>query len=270
MVDIERLKNIIIRAAEQELLPRFSVTKRGEKPDGSVITEADTAMQSRLRREFARHWPEFPLLGEEMDEVAQRRLLRSDAKGLWCVDPLDGTSNFAAGIPFFSLSVALLRNGQPAVGVVYDPVRRECFWAMPGQGAWCNETRLSAIDLDLPLSQTIALIDFKRLDGALARRLAEQPPYSSQRSFGSVALDWCWIAAARGHIYLHGKQRLWDYAAGSLILAEAGGHAATLSGEAVYLADITPRSVVAALDKKLFQAWCAWLAMPQGLGDTLP
>jgi myo-inositol-1(or 4)-monophosphatase len=271
MVDIERLKKIIIQAAEEELLPRFTSSERGEKRDGSVVTEADTAMQARLREDFAAHWPDIPLLGEEMDEATQRDLLRGDGEeGLWCVDPLDGTSNFAAGLPFFSVSVALLKKGQAVLGVVYDPVRHECFWAAPGQGAWCNRTRLSAQRLRLSLSQTVALIDFKRLDAALARRLAEQPPYSSQRSFGSVALDWCWLAAGRGHIYLHGKQRIWDYAAGSLILAEAGGHAATLNGEAVYLADIAPRSAVAALDEKLFQAWCTWLAMAQGAGNTLP
>jgi myo-inositol-1(or 4)-monophosphatase len=268
MLDIERLKKIIIQAAEQELLSRFPLRDRGEKQDGSVITEADMAMQSRLRSELARHWPDYPLLGEEMDEATQRGLLQGGAPGLWCVDPLDGTSNFAAGVPFFAVSVALLKNGRPAVGVVYDPVRRECFWAERGRGAWCNGNRLSARALDLSLSQTVALIDFKRLDSALARRLVEQAPYSSQRSFGSVALDWCWIAAGRGHIYLHGKQRIWDYAAGSLILAEAGGHAATLSGEAVFHADIAPRSAVASLDYSLFQAWCAWLALPQGIGDT--
>ena len=270
MVDIERLKKIIIRAAEQELLPRFTSSERDEKLDGSVVTEADTVMQARLRDEFAEHWPDFPLLGEEMDEATQRDLLQGDGEGLWCVDPLDGTSNFAAGLPFFSVSVALLKKGQVVLGVVYDPVRRECFWAAPGQGAWCNHTRLNAQRLRLSLSQTVALIDFKRLDAVLARRLAERPPYSSQRSFGSVALDWCWLAAGRGHLYLHGKQRIWDYAAGSLILAEAGGHAVTLSGESVYRDDIAPRSAVAALDETLFQDWCAWLTVAQEAGNTLP
>lgn len=267
-VDIEQLKNIIIQAAEQELLPRFTGSGRREKLDGSVVTEADLAMQSRLRAEFAAHWPDYPMLGEEMDEQTQRRLLQSKAPGLWCVDPLDGTSNFAAGIPFFAVSVALLRNGEPVLGLVYDPLRRECFWAAQGRGAWCNDVRLAARKTTVSLAQTVALIDFKRLDAALARRLAEQPPYSSQRSFGSVALDWCWIAAGRGHIYLHAKQRIWDYAAGSLILAEAGGRAATLAGETVYRADLAPRSAVAALDAQLFKAWCAWLTIPRIIGDT--
>jgi myo-inositol-1(or 4)-monophosphatase len=214
-----------------------------------------------LRTELAKHWPDFPMLGEEMDEATQRGLLRSDAGGLWCVDPLDGTSNFAAGIPFFAVSVALFKNGQAEAGVVYDPLRRECFCAMRGVGAWRNDERLLARNPNISLAQTTALIDFKRLDAPLTRRLAEHPPYSSQRSFGSVALDWCWIAAGRGHVYLHGKQRIWDYAAGNLILAEAGGHSVTLDGEAVCHADITPRSAVAALDERIFAAWCEWLGI---------
>lgn len=262
LIDITQLKTVIIQAADQELLPRFQRSERHEKQDGSVITEADLAMQSRLRAELAKYWPDYPMLGEEMDEDLQRRLLHSNAPGLWCVDPLDGTSNFAAGIPCFAVSVALLKNGQPELGVIYDPVRRECFWAARGHGARCNDARLLASKTHLTLAQTVALIDFKRLDADLARRLAEQPPYSSQRSFGSVALDWCWIAAGRGHVYLHGKQRIWDYAAGSLILAEAGGHAVTLVGEAVYLTDVAPRSAVAALDAQLFSQWCKWLEIP--------
>jgi myo-inositol-1(or 4)-monophosphatase len=260
-IDIEQLKALIVQAADEELLPRFNSGEHGRKPDGSVVTEADTAMQSRLRAVLAARWPDYPLLGEEMDEAEQRRLLQATRGGLWCVDPLDGTSNFAAGIPFFAVSVALLMNGRPEAGVVYDPMRRECFWGVRGRGAYCNADRLAAKPSNLILGQTVALIDFKRLDATLARRLAEQPPYSSQRSFGSVALDWCWIAAGRGHLYLHGKQRIWDYAAGSLILAEAGGHAVTLDGEAVYRADIAPRSAVAAVDGDLFEAWCEWLGI---------
>ena len=260
-IDIEPLKSIVMSAAEQELLPRFNGSERRQKQDGSVITEADDAMQARLRADLAACWPEYPLLGEEMDEATQRRLLGAAEGGLWCVDPLDGTSNFAAGIPFFAVSVALLEKGQPQVGMVYDPMRRECFWATRGGGAWCNDRRLIAKDSRLSIAHTVALIDFKRLDGELTRRLAERPPYSSQRSFGSVALDWCWIAANRGHLYLHGKQRIWDYAAGSLILAEAGGHAVTLDGEPVYRADLAPRSAVAAGDEALFAAWCEWLGI---------
>jgi myo-inositol-1(or 4)-monophosphatase len=92
---------ILVKAvAEEELLPRFSGTERRFKPDGSVVTEADFAVQKRLTIELRERYPEFELLGEEMDAQRQQELLAQNDNGLWCLDPLDGTSNFAAGLPF--------------------------------------------------------------------------------------------------------------------------------------------------------------------------
>ncbi len=113
----------------------------------------------------------------------------------------------------------------------------------------------------LELSQTTALIDFKRLDEELATRLVTQIPYSSQRSFGSVALDWCWLAAGRCHIYLHGRSNIWDYAAGNFIFEAAGGYSTTLDGETIFTHALTPRSSVAAVDQSLFTAWTEWLGI---------
>jgi myo-inositol-1(or 4)-monophosphatase len=144
-------------------------------------------------------------------------------------------------------------------GIVYDPVRDECFSALQGQGARLNDTVLSTVHAGLTLQQATGLIDFKRLPLELAIRLVSEVPYASQRSFGSVALDWCWIAAGRCHVYLHGRQNIWDYAAGHLILQEAGGHAATLSGDTVFVNALQPRSAVAALDADLFAEWTCWL-----------
>lgn len=243
-------------------MPRFALVEQAVevKADGSVLTEADLAMQRRLREALAIHWPGIPLLGEEMGIEAQAAVLRCVGGAFWCLDPLDGTSNFAAGIPFFSTSLALVRDGEPLLGLVYDPVRDECFAAERGRGAWLNGVRLRPAPAP-PLERSIALVDFKRLPAAFAQRLAGSPPYRSQRSFGSVALDWCWIAAGRGHVYLHGGQKLWDFAAGWLILREAGGRAATLDGEPVYRAALEPRSAVAARDAGLFREWCAWLGV---------
>jgi len=110
----------------------------------------------------------------------------------------------------------------------------------------------------IPMAKTTACIDFKRLPPQLAARIAATPPYSSQRSIGSVALDWCWVAAGRFHLYLHGRQRLWDYAAGSLVLAEAGGYADTLDGT-LAPPTLAPRSAVCAADRGLFEEWCRYL-----------
>lgn len=103
------------------------------------------------------------------------------------------------------------------------------------------------------------MVDYKRLPATLAETLASKPPYSSQRSFGSVALDFCWLAAGRAHVYLHGRHNLWDYAAGLTILHEAGGHAITLEGEREPPLSLQPRSTAAALDEGLFREWCSTL-----------
>jgi len=257
--DLKQLHELLVLASKQELLPRFAEVTRAEKPDGSIVTSADIAMQKNIQENLNRLWPEYNFLGEEMTEDEQQSLLNDSNMGLWCLDPLDGTSNFAAGIPFFAVSLALIINGEVVLGLVYDPVRDECFSAQKGQGAWLNTTRLTAREFGLPLNRSIAVVDFKRLPAPLAAKLVKHPPYYSQRNFGSVALEWCWLAAGRFQVYLHGRQRVWDYAAGSLILAEAGGHAATLEDDTPCGMEFKPCSVVVALDSSLFDAWRGWL-----------
>jgi len=261
---LETLAQIVRTAAREELLPRFADTERRFKSDGSIVTEADFAMQQRLVRELAAIAPQYQLLGEEMTAAEQQALLAASSEGLWCLDPLDGTSNFASGVPFFSVSLALLIDRKPALGLVYDPIRDECFTAQAGQGASLNGKPLHCRPAGVGLRKGIAVVDFKRLSHSLAGALVERPPYSSQRNFGSVALEWCWLAANRFQVYLHGKQQLWDYAAGVLIMAEAGGFAENLEGEPIYTPALQSRSAVAACDSSLFEEWKAWLASHGG------
>ncbi len=259
-VDIKQLKDIVITAAKEELQPRFANVKRRHKADGSIVTEADLVMQERIARDLEKQWPGVMFLGEEMTTDEQADVL-SRADSAWCLDPVDGTSNFAAGIPYFGVSLALLEQGQVTAGIVYDPLRDECFSALRGQGATLNEQSLVSTDTGLTLNQSIGLIDFKRLPNELSMRLINETPYASQRSFGSVALDLCWIAAGRCHVCLHGRHNLWDYAAGHLILDEAGGYSTTLLDETVSSNSLEPRSTVAALDKRLFDEWTQWLGV---------
>lgn len=257
---LKELRALVRRCAQEELLPRFADVSRHLKVDGSVVTDADHAMQDRMQRELSAHWPGYAFLGEEMAAHEHAALAASGERGLWVLDPLDGTSNFAAGVPFFSVSLALLMHGRPEIGLVYDPVRDECFVGQRGRGAWLNGLSLGTrAPLNLPLARSIAVVDFKRLDRALAAKLGAEPPYGSQRNFGSSALDWCWLADGRFHVYLHGGQKLWDYAAGTLILSEAGGQAQALDGEDVFTFSLASRSVVAARDPELFQAWRMWV-----------
>jgi myo-inositol-1(or 4)-monophosphatase len=263
MNDVEpilaKVKNIIAECAGDEILPRFKRSSAAIKRDGSIVTEADLAMQKRVKDALQLLWPEIGFVGEEMSPEEQQQQFSQSENGVWILDPLDGTSNFASAIGFFSVSIALVKNSEVLLGLVYDPLRDEMFSAIKGKGAFINNQPLEVKPFQFGLQKSIGVIDFKRLPKDLAARLAQHPPYASQRSFGSVALDWCWIAAGRGQVYLHGKQKLWDYAAGWLILNEAGGYACTLDGEPVFIGELQSRSAVAAADKDLFDEWCQWL-----------
>ena len=256
--DLTVLKQIIITAARDELLPSFADVQHNFKADGSFVTEADLAVQARITHELKKYYPDTALLGEEMTPAEQSELLNS-SDSLWCLDPLDGTSNFAVGTPYYAISLALIERGVVTLGIVYDPNRDECFVAIRGQGAFLNDESLSVKTITLPLSQCTALIDFKRLPTRLAMDLVCLRPYASQRSYGSVALDWCWMAASRFHVYLHGASNLWDYSAGQLIFSEAGGLSSTLEGDEIYINELSKRSSVGALDQATFDQWYTWL-----------
>ncbi len=244
-------------------MPRYLKVAHERKVDGSLLTEADVAAQHALARRLRAIAP-YPVLGEEMTEVEQHDVWALGEDGFWCVDPIDGTSNFVNGLPFFAVSVALVRQRRSVLGVVYDPTADEAFHATLGGGAFVNGERLPLKDPPPALARCMAGIELKRIDRGLAARLAREHPFSSQRNLGASTLDWCYVAAGRLHIYLHGGQKLWDYAAGHLILSEAGGVACTLDGGDFDAADPWCRSVLAAQTPALLEQWSAWVARSRG------
>lgn len=242
----------------EEIMPRYLKVTHQHKGDGSLCTEADLAAQAALTRKL-QSIVNVPVLGEEMTADEQKSLWRDGQAGLWCVDPIDGTSNFVRGLPYFAVSVALLREGRSVLGVVYDPVANEMFAAEHERGAFLNGEKLIVREAVNDISHALACVDMKRLKKKLVAQLAATPPYCSQRNFGASALDWCYTAAGRYDLYLHGGQKLWDYAAGSLILSEAGGHACCIENDVFGECDIWQRSVIAAQNEALFGEWKNWI-----------
>jgi len=248
--------------ADKEIMPRYMRVAHQLKYDGSLCTEADIASQEALiSRLQAIH--NVPVLGEEMDVEYQQKVWGNGKQELWCIDPIDGTSNFVHGLPYFAISVALIRDGKSVLGAVYDPVAKELFVAERGRGAFLNGIKMQKHSLSKELSAALANVDLKRLDAKLAATIASKPPYASQRNFGASTLDWCYTAAGRYDAYLHGGQKLWDYAAGSLILEEAGGEICCLEHDNFSHGDVWQRSVIAALDKQLFTEWKNWIRAHQ-------
>ena len=228
------------------------------KQDGSIVTEIDMVLQSQIRQELEKRWPQYGFVGEEMHHDEQDAMIRHSVEGYWVLDPLDGTTNYASGFLMYGVSLALVIGGQPQLAVVYDPIRNECFSAIRSQGAYLNGQRLNRL-VDIPLSECVANIDYKRLTEDLSAQLVRCPPYRSQRNLGSSVLEWCWLATGRFQLYLHGGQKLWDFAAGYLILLESGGQATSLSGQALDCDKLRKRAIVAAINGNLLDQWESWI-----------
>lgn len=198
-----------------------------------LVTEIDREVERGFRAMIADRFPDHVVLGEEFSEVGQRDIVPAYC---WVFDPVDGTTNYAHGLPIFCSSLALEIHGQAAVGAVYDPTRRELFTAVRGQGAWLNGAPLR-------VSQAALLIDsllvtgfhygvhkdpdeLMRLFDAFIRRAR------AVRRLGSAALDLCYVAAGRLDGFWETKLQPWDIAAGALIVQEAGGTVTTVDGGA--------------------------------------
>lgn len=252
------LESVVRDVARDVIMPNFLSTVREYKADGSSLTQADGASQRALMERL----PEVlaaPVIGEEMTPEQQLECWEAGQEGVWCIDPIDGTTNFSNGMPIFAVSVAYLVGGETQFGVVYNPMFDESFYAARGAGSWLNGRRLPLRPPAQRLGYAVAGIDFKRISNKLAASLVTTPPYYSQRNFGSSALEWCFVAAGRLDVYLHGGQALWDYAAGRLILEEAGGVYGVLDGGPLEASPLPKRAVVLAANPALYGEWLGWL-----------
>ncbi|MGB0713025.1 MAG: inositol monophosphatase family protein [Gammaproteobacteria bacterium] len=254
-----------IRAAVQELFSGGAVRDVSYKADGSPVTAMDRRLESALVPLLRRATPACPVLSEEMTPGEQQAVLDA-GRPFWCLDPLDGTTNFIHGLPFFAVSLALIDRFGAAWSLTLDPNRDECFTARRGAGAMLNgrvlEARGAGDFACNGLDDCVGVVDFKRLDRSLARPLAQSSPFASMRNLGSVALEWCWLAAGRFEVYLHGGQKLWDYAPGQLIAQEAGAVARALDGDELFCWDTGPRAALGAASPELWSQMRDWLSSP--------
>lgn len=184
------------------------------------VTEVDLAAEEMVVGLLRREFPQHALLAEE----GSRTTVRSDY--LWLLDPLDGTRNYAQGVPFVAISLALARADTVLLGVLYDPLHRELFWAERGQGAFLGKKRL-AVSQKTSLSEAVMGFDLGYEDEpagvALSSAQALWPGVQSLRVLGSAALGLAYTAAGRFDLYFHNCVSPWDTAAGSLLCTEAGG-----------------------------------------------
>jgi myo-inositol-1(or 4)-monophosphatase len=206
------------------------------------VTEFDRRSEALLLEEIRSRFPNHRIVTEESG------LLAGDKDHQWFIDPLDGTVNYAHGVPIFSVSIAYAENGRVRLGVVYDPMQDECFSAEYERGAWLNEEpiRASSVkDLDHSLLVTGFPYDIRtnpenNLDNYSHFSVISQ----AVRRLGSAALDLCYVAVGRMDGFWELRLKPWDVAAGGLIAQEAGAIVTDLHGGPDYVTP--PCSLVAA------------------------
>ncbi|WP_019537034.1 inositol monophosphatase family protein [Paenibacillus ginsengihumi] len=196
-----------------------------------LVTEVDKGAETMIRNLIQTHFPKHGILGEESVEPgpdASRQALAklSGAEYLWIVDPLDGTTNFVHGFPFFAVSIALAYKGEVIVGVVYNPVHNELFVAEKGKGAYVRGRRLR-VSAEAKLSDSLVATGFPPdKDHAAVNMRGLQALSGKVRNIrvnGSAALHMAYVAAGRLSGFWEVGLNPWDIAAGSLLISESGG-----------------------------------------------
>lgn len=222
----------VIRAGDTQL-SRFGTGVRIDKKGAiDLVTEIDIQIEREFRQTIAERFPDHVVLGEEFESTGDRE---ATSRYCWVFDPVDGTTNYAHGLPIFCSSLALEIDGEIAVGAIYDPTRRELFTAERGHGAWLNgrPLRVSASDT---LIDSLLVTGFhygiQRDPEELVSLFREFITRArAVRRLGSAALDLAYVAAGRFDGYWESKIQPWDVAAGALIVSEAGGQVTTVRGD---------------------------------------
>ncbi|MSO56221.1 MAG: inositol monophosphatase [Acidobacteria bacterium] len=206
----------------------FLISKKGTI---DLVTEADVAVETMFRQLVAERYPDHTILAEEFGQDNDTR----GASHCWVFDPIDGTNNYAHGLPIFCSSLALEIDGRAEIGAIYDPTRRELFVAERGGGAFLN-------GWPIHVSEASTLVESMLVTGFpydIHNRIPEIVGLFGEfvgqaravRRLGSAALDICYVAAGRMDGFWEQDLKPWDIAAGAIILEEAGGRVTDFSGQ---------------------------------------
>lgn len=225
-----RAATVINRASFD--LDRITIS---EKSHNNFVTDIDQASEQAIIETLLKAYPDHAILGEENGASSN---LNDESEYVWIIDPIDGTTNFLHGYPNYCISIALQQRGVITQAVIYDPVRNDLFTATKGGGSYLNDKRIRVRNPD---RINKALIGSGH--GAEPRDLAEYlrmyevvaPRCHGVRSGGSAALELANVAAGRLDGFFEKGLKVWDIAAGSLLVTEAGGIVGEFNGESQYL-----------------------------------
>ena len=227
-MDIQQIIKIAHKAGEMFSERNFVVEQKSSVSD--KVTSMDIKIEEFLKRELTGLVEGSGFMGEESQSSALEN------EYVWVVDPIDGTSNFVRDLSASCISIALLKNKQAYMGVVYNPYKDEMFYAQKGGVAFLNGKKISVSGM--PFESSLLFTSYALYDKHLANicfDIAREAYQSCDdiRRFGSAAIELCLLACGRGDLYFEIRLSPWDYAAGVLILQEAGGHAAVFGSEKI-------------------------------------
>jgi fructose-1,6-bisphosphatase/inositol monophosphatase family enzyme len=261
--DLDRLCSIIAEAAAAEIMPRFRSLEAGgirEKTSAlDVVTDADEKAEWRMRDAIAKAFPGAAFVGEESvarDPALLDRIAEADLAII--IDPVDGTSNFAWGLPLFGVLGAVTVKGETVAGIIYDPVGNDWRLALRGAGAWALASNGAASDIRVATPESAAnmtgIASWYMAPEPLRSRIAVNlPKVKAAFAYRCAAYEYRLICDGHLHFALHYKLMPWDHAAGVLIHAEAGGYCARHDGSP-YAPSQTTGGLLLAPDKASWQA----------------
>jgi len=218
----------VVRAGDLQMAKLGTGVRVDKKGAIDLVTEVDVEVERMFRALVAERFPAHDVLAEELGGAAR------GARHRWVFDPLDGTTNFAHGVPIFCASLALEVDGEAVVAAVYDPNRRELFTAEAGVGSWLNGRRLKA-STNATVLESMLVTGFpytvhQEADAFLKTFGQVLKQARAIRRLGSAAIDICWVAAGRMDGFWEASLKPWDTRAAALILQEAGGRVTGMDG----------------------------------------
>jgi len=220
----DKVSKIIIRDFGE--VEKLQVSKKGP---GDFVTKTDKKVEKIIIEELEKARPKYGFIAEESGER------KNESEFNWVIDPIDGTSNFMHGIPHFAISIALEKNGEVISGIVCDPIKNETFYAEKGRGAYLNNRRIR-VSSRKSLDEVIGLYGCPPMLKIEGNKFFDQIKKASSqihklRNYGSAALDFAYVAAGRADFAWYDHLNYWDYAAGKIILLEAGGTITDFAGK---------------------------------------
>jgi len=212
-----------VREAGEILMRNFGESFGAErKEDGSLVTEVDLAAEDAIVKKIKRKYPGDDILSEENSYP-------EDSEFTWIIDPLDGTHNFSRGIPLFGTSVAVARGDEVVLGVIYIPVPSEFYTAEKGKGAYRNSKRIRVSENTL--NRAMMIFDSRVKYGEVLESMGKVAAgVFNVRMFGSSARALTYIADGRADLEVEHHDKPWDFAAGLLLVEEAGGKVSDFQG----------------------------------------